>query len=172
MKLQTKNRALILGFMLILLIAYHFAISKTFETRSELKTIETQTLGYGDLSVMNGKLKLKEVQMDSILSKNNLNNTSIQNNLLEVLNTKASDETFKISEFNEPHQVTQDAVTITSYQFTLQGNFEGMQEVVYSLEQEYSFGKITHVSFEKKRDFRKRKDYLKCSVILENLVSE
>lgn len=101
-----------------------------------------------------------------------MKDSSVQNYLLEFLNTKSESVDFTILEFKEPHVFSQNGATTTSYRFTLEGSYEEIEQVLYSLEQEYNFGRIAHVHFEKKKDYRKGKNYLECFVIIESFLSE
>ncbi|HNP66315.1 MAG TPA: hypothetical protein PKH16_00285 [Aequorivita sp.] len=131
-----------------------------------------KTKSLGNTASIATNLEKREQFVDSILSLNNMKGNSVQNNLLDFLNSKSESGDFIISDFNEPHTFSQDGATITSYRLTLEGSYDEIEQVLYSLEQEYNFGKISHVHFEKKKDYRRGKDYLECFVIVESLVSD
>ncbi len=169
---KNKNRLLLLGFLLALLACYHLAFSKTIEVKKQLNSLTKQSVNFKNITKLSTNLYHREKYVDSVLKKNNFKNLSIQNNLLEFLNQQSQENKFLITDFIEPHDFIKDNATITSYQFTIKGDFNSLLGVVYSLEQNYNFGKITHINFEKKRDYRKRKDELLCFVVLENLFSE
>ena len=169
---KNKNILLIVGFILSLFISYKLAISKTIETKVSLAILEKQTITFDNIARLSANLKQREKFADSILIKNNIKNTSIQNNLLEFLNNEHEDDLFTITNFKEPHHSVKENVISTFYQFTLKGDFKTLLEVIFKLEQQYNFGKISHVSFEKKRNYRKRKDYLECFIVVESFISE
>ncbi len=168
---RNKNILLILGFALLLILSYRMAFSKTLASRNQVRALEEETTTFGNLSGLSATLNAREHFADSILQKNNIKSNSIQNNLLDVLNASAEERNFVISEFNEPHIYTENGVSVTSYRFTLKGAFNDMQQVLFDLEQRYNYGKVVHVNFNRKRDYRKRKDYLLCTVILESIMS-
>lgn len=169
---RTKNIILVIGFILSAAIAYNLAFSKTFALKERINKLEMKTKSLGNTAIIAANLEQREQFMDSILSLNNMKGNSVQNNLLEFLNSKSESGDFTISDFNEPHTFSQDGATITSYRFTLEGSYDGIEQVLYSLEQEYNFGQIAHVHFEKKKDYRRGRDYLECFVIMESLVSQ
>ena len=117
-------------------------------------------------------IKQKEKALDDILEQNNIKNISVQNNLLAFLNTESQNSNFVISRFNEPHKFTEEDYSITSYQFSLQGDFYDILGVSYALEQKYNLGNIVHLRFSKKMDYRKRREFLHVDFILESFVSE
>lgn len=169
---RTKNIILLLGFCLSMAIAYKLAFSKTFAIKERINNMEMKTKSLNSTALIAVNLEQRAQFVDSILSLNNMKGNSVQNNLLEFLNSKSESDGFTISDFNEPHTFSRDGATTTSYRFTLEGSYEKIEQVLYSLEQEYNFGQIAHVHFEKKKDYRKGKNYLECFVIVESLVSE
>ncbi|MEL6809720.1 MAG: hypothetical protein AAFP76_00100 [Bacteroidota bacterium] len=168
---RNKNIVLIVGFIIVLLLSYRFVLSKTIFLKNEISKLEQHLVSSEDLAHIALQLDQREKFIDSVLQKNNLKHLSIQNNLLEFLNREAREGTFQITQFTEPHRSVENEVTTTSYRFTLRGSFLACEQIIYQLEQAYNFGKITHLKFEKKRDFRKGKDYLECNVIIESFVS-
>ncbi len=169
---KNKNILLVAGFIIGLIITYQLAFSQTFAIKRELNSLKEQSVGFENLASLSSILHQREKFADSVLNKNNFKNISVQNNLLEFLNDEATGRSFSITNFKEPHIAAENNIPLASYQFTLQGNFNELLEVIYKLEQAYNFGKISHVSFEKKRNHRQRKDYLECSVIIESFVAE
>jgi len=154
------------------LVAYRLAFSETITVRSEVQALRDQSISFENLASLSTTLNQREKFAYSVLKNNNVKNLSIQNNLLQFLNKESTNKGFNIKGFQEPHRVIENEVNTTSYQFTIQGGFNDLIAVVYELEQNFNYGKIAHLNFEKKRDYRKRKDYLECFVIVESLVSQ
>ena len=111
-------------------------------------------------------LESKEIYLDSILKAYSVNSSSTQNNLLGFLNRKAQELDITIIEFNEPHIVTEENSTVSSYNFILQGSFEEIQSMLYEIEKNRAFGSLKNVTFQKKKNFRKGTDYLECTIVL------
>ena len=169
---RNKNILLIIGFLLLLLVAYQFAFSKTFHLKSEIASLKQQNVNIENLARLSTNLSQRNKFADSILAENNIKNIYVQNSLLEFLNNESSKKGFSIEEFFEPHISNKNEVKVTSYRFTLKGSFDDLQQILYQVEQEYSFGEVKNVNLERKRDFRQGKDYLVCSVIIESYLSE
>ncbi|GAB5400873.1 MAG: hypothetical protein Aureis2KO_24580 [Aureisphaera sp.] len=169
---RNKNILLCVGFVAVMLIAYQFSFSETFHLKREISKLNEENINSENLAQLSANLGQRERFADSLLKKNNIKNISIQNNILEFLNSKSEEKGIAITQFLEPHVFMQEDVKITSYQFTLRGQFKDLQEVVYKLEQDYNFGKISHVHFEKKRDYRRGRDYLECLVLIESFLSQ
>ncbi len=168
---RNKNILLIAGLLLVLFFAYHFGFAKTFSVSEEVSKLESQKQAYQSAPAQLAALANKEKQLDEILQKNNVEGSSLQNNILKTLNSLSTDSGFSIIAFEEPHifrDETSQKMT-TTYNFTLQGDYKSLINVVYALEQKYSFGNVVQVNFEKKKNFRARKTYLQCTVLLQRL---
>lgn len=171
MKQSTKNFLLIAGFLMVLLVAYQYSFSKTFEVMNELEELQFQ-VEQNSSSLQNiHSLETKEVYLDSIISVNRIGKTSLQNNLLQVLNEYSEELSYKIISFKEPHIHAEEGgkTKITSIQFVLEGQYRNLEEILYKLEKDYSFGALSHVKFERKKDYRLNKSYLQCSVVVQNI---
>lgn len=169
MKQGTKNILLLLFFILLLFLAYKFSFTKTFELKENLEQLHLQN-AYTIQSENNQfDLASRELFLDSIVNKN-FTGSSLQNDLLEVLNTNSKDNAFKIISLNEPHTyVSEDSTETTSYSFVLEGNYQNLEKVLYNLEKNYSFGALAHISFERKKDYRLNKEFLQCNVVVQHV---
>jgi hypothetical protein len=113
-------------------------------------------------------LKQKEVYYDSLLTKYKLDGSSIQNNLLKVINAHAKTNGIKVVSFLEPHVITKNDLIIKTYDFTLEGRYNAINQLIYQLEQHTKFGEIISLHFEKKKNFRTGRYYLQARVLLKS----
>lgn len=169
MKLNKKNKFLLIGFILALYICYSFAISTTITFYKESLS-QKEALGNQDFSPkMISQLNQKEKQLDQLLTQQNIDTSeSYQNNLLKFLNTNAIRFNLKIVEFKEPHSVKSDNFTELNYIFTLQGSYNGMISLLNQIENNNSIGFIRHINFVKKRNYKSNLDELFAEVVLTN----
>lgn len=168
---KNKNIILIIGIILLLLIAYQYAFSKTFATYNQVKKLRDQKELYDSAPAQLAALANKEKQLNDILQKNNVEGNSMQNNILKSLNSLSNESKFKIIAFEEPHiflDETNNQKTIT-YNFTLQGDYQSLINTLYRLEQKYSYGNVVQVRFEKKKNFRTNATFLDCSILLQRI---
>jgi len=165
---KNKNILLIFGFIISLVICYQLAISKTFQQKQQYDTLKKQELLFESAPRKLSLLKQKEVYYDSLLTKYQLDGSSIQNNLLKSINTFADNNNLKIIGFIEPHVTIQNELTINTYEFVIEGGFNEINHLVYQLEQKTKFGEIVHLHFEKKKNYRSGKYYLQAKVLLRS----
>ncbi len=168
MKLNKKNKLLIIGFFVVLYICYSFAISNTINYYTEYKNKEQEIAQDSDMPKIVAQLVLKEKQLDQILANYDVNiSESFQNDLLKQLTSYSDSYHLKIVDFKEPHIISQKGFTVTSYTFSLEGSFNGCLSVLNKVENNPMLGNIKHLNFIKKRNYKMNTDQLFVEVIMQ-----
>lgn len=169
MKLNNKNKILVLTSMLFVIIAYKTAVSKTFyyytsynNTKEQLKNSENEKKAIGFLYAKNKKL-------DTILKDNNSSKSSInqQNYLLKTISNLCENHKVKIINFDEPEIFSTEKEKITHYKFSVEGNFNNTLIFLNLLENKPYIGKVLHFSTEKTMDYKENKVKIISKIILE-----
>ncbi|MCD0464999.1 general secretion pathway protein [Flavobacterium sp. ENC] len=168
MKLNKKNKMLVAGFVLILYFCYSFAISNTIQYYKEYKEKEQQIADDSNMPNLVGQLLQKEKQLDQVLSQYEINvSDSFQNDLLKQLSSYSTKYNLKITDFQEPHSITQKGFITTSYIFTLEGSFNGSLALLNQIENNPKLGAIKHLNFTKKKNYKTNTDQLFVEVIMQ-----
>ncbi|KFF12009.1 general secretion pathway protein [Flavobacterium hydatis] len=168
MRLNRRNKLLLVGFFLTLCICYSFAISNTIGYYNEYSAKEKQLANTNETPKLIAQLVQKEKQLDSFLSQYNINpSESFQNDLLKQLNTYSTNYHLKIIDFKEPHSITEKGFVTTSYVFSLEGSFNGCLALLNKIENNPSLGNIKHLNFTKKRNYKTNVDQLSVEVIMQ-----
>ena len=165
---KTKIILLLLGFLLTLTLCYQLAFSKTIALKTSYNTLKNQEVLFENTPKQLSLLKQKQRFYDSLLTKYQLHGSSVQNNLLKTINSLANSTNLKVIQFLEPHIITKNELIINTYQFTLEGNYNAILQLIHKLEQETKFGEIINLHFEKKKNFRTGKYYLQAHLLLKN----
>jgi len=165
---KTKNILLVAGFVLTLVICYKLAISKTIEQKQQYTALKQQETLFKNAPKKLSLLKQKEIYYDSLLTNYQLDGSSIQNNLLKTINTFADTNYIKVISFLEPHIIIENDLTIKTYKFILEGNYNAINKLIYQLEQKTKFGEIINLHFEKKKNYRTGKHYLQANILLRS----
>lgn len=163
-----KSIILIIGFVASLYICYALAISKTLEQKAQYNTLAKEVLLSKNAPKQLSLLKQKEVYYDSLLTKYQLDGSSVQNNLLKVINAFAEANNIKVVSFLEPHFMAKNDLMVNTYDFTLEGPYNAINQLIYQLEQQTKFGEIVNLHFEKKKNFRTGRYYLQARVLLKS----
>ena len=165
---QQKNIALIVSFVFALILCYNFAIKNTLQLKKQHKHLANEAVLLKNAPQQLALLKQKNVHYDSLLTKFQLGGSSIQNNLLKIINTYANKNALKVVDFLEPHVSKNDELVIKTYDFTLEGTYNNINQLVYLLEQQTKFGEIISLHFKKKKNYRTGRFYLQARVLLKS----
>ncbi|RED26122.1 hypothetical protein BD847_0028 [Flavobacterium cutihirudinis] len=168
MKLDKRNKGLLLGFLVLLYISYSFAISNTIDYYSEYKSKQQEITADHNLPKLTAQLIQKEKQLDQVLSKYDANiSESFQTDLLKQLTTYSTNYHLKIVDFQEPHIISQKGISTTSYMFSLEGSFNNSLIVLNKLENSPSLGVIKHLNFVKKKNYNTNINQLSVEIIMQ-----
>ena len=166
---RQRNILLVLGFVLLIVLGYQFAIAETLEKRKELQQLTAeQSLSEGIPKKL-ASLRQREAYYDEVLGQYQIQGQSIQANILRAVNNYVSQYDLIIDEFKEPHVVERNGLTVNTYAFTLRGEYNQLLGLVHQLEQKTRFGELASVRFEKKKDYRRNRDYLTCTIWLQHV---
>lgn len=164
-----KNKLLILGFTLMVLVSYQFALKNTVRTYSDFVENQKEKELVGNIPKQLALLTQKERVLDKQLQKLNLEDSSVQSNLLKFLNRQAELNSVKVIAFNAPHSIVEEAKTIETFIFDLEGNYTDILKTINALENSGSFGAVVHLQIEKLKNYRSKKTYLQATVFLEQV---
>ena len=165
---KTKNILLVVGFILVLVLSYRLAISKTLALKGEYNILKKEVVLFKNTPKQLSLLKQKQKYYDSLLNKFQIKGSSIQNNLLKTINTYADSSKLKVVSFLEPHVFVNNSLTMKTHQFTVQGDYNTILKLIHLLEQQTKFGEIINLYFEKKKNFKTGKYYLQAHVLLKS----
>jgi hypothetical protein len=154
---------------LLLFLSYSFAISKTLTLQREHNTLVQERELYKDIPQQISYLVGQERYYDSILGQMNRGNTSLENNLLRMLNTEAEKNAVKVMDFSNPHIFKENETQLNTYIFSLEGGFTDMLKCLHHLEQKGNFGEMVHLDLLKETDHRRHKKYLRTTVFIQNI---
>lgn len=169
MNSRTKNLLVILAIVVAFILCYMFAFSNTLALKGEYEKLSEEQRLYDNAPEQLAVLLKKQVYYDSILQKMNLGDTSIQNNLLRVLNIEAEKHKLKVVDFNTPHKAEINGNQLNTFDLKLEGNFTDLLKTIHTIEQKNSFGEVVHLHFQKNRNYRTRKDFLTARVFIQNI---
>ncbi|MGX1931326.1 hypothetical protein [Flagellimonas sp. 2504JD4-2] len=165
--LKNKNTMLLLGLFLVLLLCYKLAISTTLDLRKESLSLSEEERLFDNVPQQLSLLSKKEVHLDSLLQQLNLNDTSLENDLLRTVNREVEKNNLKVIDFNPPHVSELNGTITNTYNFTVRGPFNAIVKLIYTLEQQANFGQIAHLDFRKQKNYRSRKNYLEATVYIQ-----
>lgn len=174
MNLKQRNTILLLGFVLLIWIAYVFAFSKTIQAIQQYRKLKQQDELFTSASQNLNNLKQQISYYNSQLNKYQISSeSSYQNNLLNTINEFSKEHKLKIINFKNPvlFKLNNSAIQET-YIFTVESDYISMVNLIYKLEQYHNFGEIVSVNFNKKKNYRTQVKYLQCKIYLQRVLQD
>ncbi|WP_190808386.1 hypothetical protein [Flagellimonas sp. S3867] len=166
---RKKNIVLILLILLSLLLCYKLAISNTLALKREYGALTKEEGLYKNIPQQLSLLSKKEAYLDTVLQDLNINNTSMENNLLRIINQEVSKNQLSLIDYNPAHISKQNETNFITYNFTLRGSFPSILKAIYSIEKHSGFGEIIHVDFTKEKNYKTRRNFLEASIYIQSL---
>jgi hypothetical protein len=167
-KLNKKNRLLAVGVVLFGLLSYQLALKKTWSNFRAYEKGKSLKNSGQSLPHKLGNLKAKEGRLDALLAEMNLNGGSQQSELLKLLNTEIAETEVRIEEFLSPHRKQVGEEVISTYRFTLKGDFKGILKVIHTLENSKGFGAVTHIDYQRVKNYRSGRSELLATVLISH----
>lgn len=167
MTIKTKNKLLVGGFVLGLIICYQLAFSETFALKNEFDRLKVEQELAENLPQKLAQLNQKKRQYNELLQSYQISETSLQNNMLQRIDRYAKINDLVILKIEEPHVYKNQELTSKTYQIYLEGDFSNLLGLIYELEQQANTGQLVNVHFIKNTDYRSNKSSLEMLVLIQ-----
>ena len=168
MTAKKKNILLLVGFVLMLFTSYQLAFKKTFSLKTDVERLQKEIAMFENTPASIARLEVQQTYYDSILRVNKVTDASEQNSLLQAINAFGNDHDLNVVNFLEPHRFKNEDLTVTTYECSIEGDYNGLIQLLQELENNPRFGDVSHVRFEKKKEPRTRRVYLVVTLLISN----
>ena len=153
---------------MLLFGCYKLAIANTVALKSEYRAFAKEEKLFKNTPKQIALLKKKQQYYDSLLHVYKIGGTSLQNNLLNAVTKFSKENDLKVVNFLEPHTFTDKSLTVNTYSFSVEGHFNNILQLIYTIEQRTKYGEIVSVSYEKKKNYRTGTSYLQAKIVLQS----
>ncbi len=167
MKLNRKNKLLIISFILLLFLGYKLAIKNTIDYYNQYCSQKELLNNSNNSPKILSALLTRERQLNQWLSKNDIKSSSYQSELLKLLNSYCASNNLKITDFKEPHIIIEKQTEISSYVFSIEGNFNTTLGLINKIENNANLGIIKHFTTEKKMNYKTNKEFIITNIIIQ-----
>lgn len=163
---KKKFIILLVGFLFIGIGAYNKKIRETLVKRKELKTIEKQLVNtdqsYNTLFSLQDQVK----GLDNIIGGNNLKPELVQPSILNFITKKGQD--VNVVSIEDVHTFSDTEFKIYSNQITVEGAYNNLIELLYTIEKEYKASRIVSTNLYSKKNYQTKTTKLYLKIILQN----
>lgn len=167
MSYRKKNRILIVSFLILLYVVYHFSVKKTIEHKYALEELVKEKKLLDNASFRITNLQNRNKSLTEVLEKSNISvSNSFEQILLQKINNLSEKLGLNIVSFNKPHVFQEKNIKTTTYIFELKGSYKLLLEFLNLIDGE-GLGKIESTSFEKRKDYQKNNYYIILKIFLK-----
>ncbi|MCD8413417.1 hypothetical protein [Tenacibaculum finnmarkense] len=154
---------------MVLFFIYNLAIKKTITAKKEYKVLLQAKKELDNATAEIDYLNKKKGDLDFFLKKHEISiYSSFQQILLQKITNFSKKDNIEIIAFNKPHIFRENSTIIETYSFEVKGNFVTLLKLINHIENT-RLGELFSVHFEKKKNYRTRKEYLKTMVYIKKI---
>ena len=161
---RQKNQWLLLGTVLLLLVAYWFSFRKTIQARQLNKNLTQQSQ-----QIKSAGFTIQQLEQQLAKTKINQEIPFNQTVLFEKVSQFCNDNQLEILTFDEPKTVLTDDYEVTTNYIEIEGDFKGITELVYELEQRLKLGRMASVHYELDFNRKTKSDFLVGKLYVQNI---
>jgi cell division protein FtsB len=163
-----KNRIMVWGSLLFLVVIYMFSIRRTINLIGENKTlrgqIEVAHSAPGQIEELKAASGIFERQIDA-LENQEVFRTQLLNNVGDI----CKNNLLILKGFNEAGSFEENGLVIENHLIDLQGEYPDLVKAIYELEKHTSTGRIVSARFYIDRDRRTKREFLVASLIIQTI---
>ena len=163
-----KRYLVILVFILLFVVTYKKIYTSTFDKISNYHQLKNQNT---DSLRINNELLIvkKEIEkLDVILGDETFNEATLQQDILSFISANKKSKKITIASLEKTHKYTSKDIEIITNSLTIQGNYNDLLEMIYTLEQDFKSSKVTSVKMFKKRNNAKKRNELYAQILFQN----
>jgi hypothetical protein len=166
---KQKNKLLLFGAVLLLLLIYFLSIKKTMTTASACKEMENKIAEAQDMPVKVAELHKRIAYIDALLATRQDTTVKTQDLILSLVTNYNQTHGTVLKEFPKTNLAKENDFLIETNVFTAQGEFSNLLDLVYLIEQKQKIGKIASVDFLLKKDNQNHTTNLLATLFVQNI---
>jgi hypothetical protein len=165
---QKKYYLSLLSSVLLAIIIYQFAISKTISLYQKNQDLNTKLKEAVNTPAQLETIYKNLASLNKFIQSNQSDSAgSVHDALLGILSRYCKENGTLLKSFPETSFYTEGNFEIQTNTFTLQGSFVPLLRLVYLLEQKERIGKVSSLNFQATKDYDSKKTVLPVTVYLQ-----
>jgi hypothetical protein len=166
---NTKNKILLWGGSLLVVVIYQFTFKKTIALYSECREMKKRSELMEGAAMKKITLEKEAARLDLLSGSLQANDSNVQQVLLGIVTSYCQSNGLLLKEFPQTQRSQENNYEIELNSFTVEGEFQKLLKLVYCLEQKYRIAKVASLDLKTKKDLRTKKASLTATVYLQNI---
>ncbi|HCB61301.1 MAG TPA: hypothetical protein DEP77_05105 [Bacteroidales bacterium] len=166
---KNQYRLLIAVLVIIIIVAYRMAISKTMAMYNLKNDLVERSSEIQDAPQRIAELKSRIGEFESLISGNPNDTTETRNKIMSYASRFCNDNNLILSGFLPPVDVDRGSFILETNILEIEGGFSKILHLIYNLEMEWKPGKVVSVHFFTKEDLRTKTIKLYAHVYIQKV---
>jgi hypothetical protein len=166
---RQKNKYLLIGFGVFLLLSYMLAIKDTLSAFFDYKALQKKEVQMNQAPQELRSLQVKLKGMNYLIENKQKTHGGVHASLLNAISAYCDEYEILLREYPGSRENIQNDLVVETNIFEVQGPFIKLINLVYLLEQKQHIGKVASVKFQSKRDLQTRDNILTVTVYIQNV---
>lgn len=169
---KTKGILLIIATVLVLYVTYSSYLSETISTVSNYYSLKDSVKNVKDAPLKMQQLKMKLKVLEQQAGLKSEGEINFQENLLRVITKYSSEQHTIIRSIPQKSIYKDKGLSIETNEFTMEGSYSKLLDLLYTLEQKERIGRVAAVRFRKETDLQTKRSALMATYYIQTISKE
>lgn len=165
---KQKNKFLLLGFFIMLIISWAFGFKKTFAAIGACNEMQSRAETAKDLPEKEEALKKELILLESKIGSHS-DSLAFQQQLLREITSFCDSIGIDVKEYSGKEMRQEIGYLVETHRFAIQGGFLSLVKLIHHLEQKANTGKIAAADFRKVKDSKTKREELNLFLYINHI---
>jgi hypothetical protein len=166
---KRKNKYLLAGIILFMLISYQLALKKTFQLMHNVSEMETQAKAASDAPLKTEELKKQVKEIENIIGGSNMISENNQQLILGLVSSFCSKNNLVLQELPKTKSYNENNILVETNYLVVEGDFIKLLLLLNMLEHNKGAGRVSSSRFQSKKNLRTKKTELILTIYIQNI---
>lgn len=166
---KQKNRYLLIGTLVFVLVAYFTTIRNTIQLYQDNKRLKERIIRAENAPAGIAELRISLDGLNEKLNNYLIDTTREQEHTLEVVSEFCHRKNLKVKELPQRKVTDENDFTIVTSVLKIEGNYNNLLRLIQELEYEQKLGRLSSVSWRSYIDNKTKRTILYMTVYLQNI---
>ncbi len=165
---QRRYFILIAGTILLLILSYKLGFKRSLELRAECKNLSSRLVNIKDAPMRIKQLEEKKRSIENLIGKATYEKDT-RDVIVNYVSTYCEKEDVTLRQLHDIHISEEEDYRIETNRLTLEGDFHKLLQLLYHIENDYTFGQVSSVRFYKAKNIKSRQNELLLEIFVQTI---
>ena len=165
---KQKNYGLLVLIVLMVIVCYKRSFSVTLAVSTDIESQETQKLAATHVQSDIETLRVQVAQLNKNIGKSDLAADKVQQEILRTITDYSKKNEVMLDRLEATHNFETVDFNIYSNLVAVKGNFDGILSLVYYMENEFDYARLTNITVYKEENLTTKKTALYANLLFQH----